>query len=94
MATNAMSVPGTGGAKLFSGWIVAGLLALHLVTLTVVHYVAGPMLGLSPASPDLIAATIVIGAAVILALVARDLALPISGGGSWPCCLGKTVGPF
>lgn len=73
MATNAVSVPGTGRAKLFSGWIVAGLLALHLVTLTVVHYVAGPMLGFSPASPDLIAATIVIGAAVVLALVARDL---------------------
>lgn len=73
MATNAMSVPETGRAKLFSGWIVAGLLALHLVTLTVVHYVAGPMLGLSPASPNLIAATIVIGAAVVLALVARDL---------------------
>lgn len=73
MATNAMSVPETGRAKRFSGWTVAGLLALHLVTLTVVHYVAGPMLGLSPASPDLIAAAIVIAATVILALVARDL---------------------
>jgi hypothetical protein len=59
--------------RLFSGWSVAGLLALHLVTLTLVHYVAGPLLGMSPASPELIAMTIALAGVVIISLTARDL---------------------
>lgn len=73
MATNAMDAPSAGRAKLFSGWMVAGLLALHVAALTVIHYVVGPMLGISPASPDLIAATIVTAAVIVISFVRRDV---------------------
>lgn len=74
MATNAMGAPLAKPVRRFSGWLVAGLLALHLAALTAIHYVAGPMLGISPASPDLIAATIVIAGIIVISCVWRDVA--------------------
>lgn len=56
--------------------LVIGLLILHQVLLTVIHYIVGPALGVSPMSPALIAATIVAAAVIMALLLWWDLRRP------------------
>lgn len=57
-------------------WLVAGLLIAHQAALTVIHYIAGPALGFSPASAGLTVATIVLAALLMAGLVAIDTRKP------------------
>ena len=57
-------------------WLVAGLLIAHQAVLTIIHYIAGPALGFSPASAGLTAATIVLAALLMAGLVALDTRKP------------------
>ena len=57
-------------------WLVAGLLVLHQLALTIIHYGIGPAMGFAPASAGLVAATIVIAALLILMAVAIDTRTP------------------
>ena len=53
-------------------WLVAALLIAHQAALTMIHYLVGPALGFDPTSASLTATTIVLGAVVMLGLVALD----------------------
>ncbi len=64
------------GAGVPSLWWVAGLLVLHQVALTLIHFVLGPALGIGIMSAAATVVTIVGAAAIMLVIVAPDLRRP------------------
>ncbi|WP_267381535.1 MULTISPECIES: hypothetical protein [unclassified Sphingomonas] len=59
-----------------SPWLVAGLLLLHQLVLTLIHYGVAPALGIGLLSPASVIVTIVGAAAITLAIAAVDLRRP------------------
>ena len=57
-------------------WLVAGLLLLHQLTLTLVHYMLAPAPGIGIMSAGAVVLTIFAASAVMLAIVALDLRQP------------------
>ena len=66
-------VPPARAAGVPSLWLVAGLLLLHQLVLTLIHYGLAPALGIGLLSAGSVIVTIVGAAAVMLAIVAVDL---------------------
>ncbi|WP_174297425.1 hypothetical protein [Sphingomonas bacterium] len=64
------------GAGVPSLWWVAGLLVLHQVALTLIHFVLGPALGIGIMSAGATVVTIVGAAAIMLVIAAIDLRRP------------------
>lgn len=67
------AVPRVARACVPSLWLVAGLLMLHQLVLTVIHYGLGPALGMDLLSAGSVVVTIVGAAAIMLAFIAVDL---------------------